>query len=64
MLIESMQVYVSSICSLKRNIFQNRPPQPRYSDFLVPLFDFYKTCIGRHFKFIVFFFFHFFFYTI
>lgn len=59
-LIESMQVYVSSICSLKRNIFQNRPPQPRYSDFLFPLFDFYKTCIGRHF--IVFFFF--FFYTI
>lgn len=56
-LIESMQVYVSSICSRKRSIFQNRPPQPRYSDFLFPLFDFYKTCIGRHFKFIVFFFF-------
>lgn len=55
-LIQSMQVYDSSICSLKRNISQNRPPQPRYSGFLIP-FDFYKTCIGRHFIIILRFFF-------
>lgn len=53
-LIEIMQVYVSSICSRKRNIFQNRHPQPRYSDFLFPS-DSYKTCIGRHFYSILFF---------